>query len=39
MKTNPTIVPVAHIIELGKATSLTLGGNGKVYEYMRPDKR
>jgi hypothetical protein len=29
MKTNPTIVPVVDIAELGKATRLTLGQNGQ----------
>jgi len=37
MKNNPTIVPVAHIIELGTATTLTLGSGTKLFE--GPDGR
>ena len=29
MKTNPIIIPVVDVVELGKATRLTLGQNGQ----------
>lgn len=36
MNTNPTIVPVANVIELGAATTLTMGGGQINWETSRP---
>ena len=34
-----TITCQAHIVELGKATTLTLGGSGTRNEYARPNAK
>ena len=36
MKNNPIIVPIINVVELGKATSLTLGGLSNSMENFRP---
>ena len=38
---NPTIkiIPAVQIVELGKATGLTLGGSGNRNEYARPNAK
>jgi hypothetical protein len=36
MKHTPTIVLITHIVELGKATSLTMGGLSNSMENFRP---